>query len=81
MDAKITEILVCPLCKGSLLWNEKKKEFYCRSDMKAFPVIDGIPCMVPTEAREMKEEEIEELDKNELYRHYSCSLSQHPSAQ
>ena len=26
-------------------------------------VIDGIPCMVPTEAREMKEEEIEELDK------------------
>ncbi|WP_417568772.1 Trm112 family protein, partial [Parasutterella excrementihominis] len=50
-------------CKGPLLWNEKKKEFYCRSDMKAFPVIDGIPCMVPTEAREMKEEEIEELDK------------------
>lgn len=49
MDAKITEILVCPLCKGPLLWNEKKKEFYCRSDMKAFPVIDGIPCMVPTE--------------------------------
>ena len=31
--------------------------------MKAFPVIDDIPCMVPTEAREMKEEEIEELDK------------------
>ena len=31
--------------------------------LKAFPVIDGIPCMVPTEAREMKEEEIEELDK------------------
>ena len=28
MDAKITEILVCPLCKGPLLWNEKKKEFY-----------------------------------------------------
>lgn len=26
MDAKITEILVCPLCKGPLLWNEKKKE-------------------------------------------------------
>ena len=42
MDAKITEILVCPLCKGPLLWNEKKKEFYCRSDMKAFPVIDAV---------------------------------------
>ena len=63
MDAKITEILVCPLCKGPLLWSEKKKEFYCRSDMKAFPVIDGIPCMVPTEAREMKEEEIESFAK------------------
>ena len=68
MDAKITEILVCPLCKDfeqleKLMKIEKKKEFSCRSDMKAFPVIDGIPCMVPTEAREMKEEEIEELDK------------------
>lgn len=47
MDAKITEILVCPLCKGPLLWNEKKKEFYCRSDHEGLPVIDGIPLHAP----------------------------------
>ena len=67
MDAKITEILVCPLCKGPLLWNEKKKEFllifFYTFKQCMFFLIDGIPCMVPTEAREMKEEEIEELDK------------------
>ena len=63
MDAKITEILVCPLCKGPLLWNEKKKEFYCRSDMKAFPVIDGIIARKPLHEYGMKEEEIEKLDK------------------
>lgn len=63
MEAEITEILVCPICKGPLLWNDKKKEFYCRSDMKAYPVIDSIPCMVPSEARDMSEVEIEQLDQ------------------
>lgn len=59
MDPKITEILVCPLCKGPLLWDAQKKEFYCRSDMKAYPVIDGIPVMIPSEARDMTEKELE----------------------
>lgn len=63
MDSQLTQILVCPLCKGPLKWNEKKKEFYCRSDMKAYPVLEGIPAMVPSEAREMSEQEIEELEK------------------
>ena len=63
MNNKINEILVCPICKGPLLWDKEKKEFYCRSDMKAFPVIDQIPAMVPSEARELSEEEIEKLEK------------------
>ena len=63
MDSELTKILVCPLCKGPLLWNKQKKEFYCRSDMKAYPVIEDIPAMVPSEARDMTEEEIEKLDK------------------
>lgn len=60
---RITKILVCPICKGPLLWDPDKKEFYCRSDMKAFPVIEGIPDMLPNEARDLTEPEIEEKDK------------------
>ena len=63
MDPKISEILVCPICKGPLRWNKDKKEFYCKSDLKAFPVVDDIPAMVPSEARDMTEEEVEELEK------------------
>ncbi|WP_290166503.1 Trm112 family protein [uncultured Parasutterella sp.] len=54
MDPKITEILVCPICKGPLRWNK---------DIKAFPVVDDIPAMVPSEARDMTEEEVEKLEK------------------
>ncbi|MBQ8829662.1 MAG: Trm112 family protein [Burkholderiaceae bacterium] len=62
MDSHITQILVCPICKGPLFWDEQKKEFYCRSDMKAYAVIDSIPSMVPSEARDLTEEEIIEKD-------------------
>lgn len=63
MDANVTQILVCPICKGPLFWDKTKKEFFCRSDLKAFPVIDGIPDMVPEEARDLREEELEGKEK------------------
>lgn len=63
MDPQLTEILVCPICKGPLIWNKEKKEFVCRSDMKAYPVVNDIPIMAPLEARDVSEEEIEELSK------------------
>jgi uncharacterized protein YbaR (Trm112 family) len=53
MDPKLLEILVCPLCKGPLVWNKDAQELICKADRLAFPVKDGIPVMLEEEAREL----------------------------
>ncbi|AUH50195.1 tetraacyldisaccharide 4'-kinase [Chromobacterium sp. ATCC 53434] len=57
MDAKFLEILVCPLCKGPLLFDKSKDELVCKGDRLAFPIKDGIPMMLEAEARELAAEE------------------------
>lgn len=57
MDAKLLEILVCPLCKGPLLYHKTANEFICKADKLAYPVRDGIPVMLEEEARELKSDE------------------------
>ena len=59
MDKHLLEILVCPLCKGSLI--KKNNELICRFDRLAFPIRDGIPVMLETEARLVTLEEKETL--------------------
>ncbi len=60
MDAKFLEILVCPLCKGPLVFNKGNQELICKPDRLAYPVRDGIPMMLESEARELPpEEEVE----------------------
>lgn len=59
MDKKLLEILVCPLCKGSLLL--KQKELICLFDRLAYPIRDGIPVMLEQEARVLSLEEKEQL--------------------
>ena len=51
MDKKLLEILVCPLCRGELKWQAQSQELECAHDQLAFPVRDGIPVMLPEEAR------------------------------
>lgn len=51
MDSKLLEILVCPLCKGPLLWKKDANELVCKADRLAYPVRDGIPVMLEEEAR------------------------------
>ena len=34
MDPKLTQILVCPFCKGPLLYDKEKKELFCKRDKK-----------------------------------------------
>jgi len=51
MDPKLLEILVCPICKGPLLWKKDVLELVCKADRLAFPVKDGIPVMLEDEAR------------------------------
>ncbi len=57
MDPKLLEILVCPLCKGPLLWRKEKAELICRGDRLAYPVKDAIPVMLEEEARTLGPEE------------------------
>ena len=57
MDMKLLEILVCPLCKGPLLYRKAEGELVCKADRLAYPIRDGIPVMLEEEARELKSDE------------------------
>lgn len=60
MDARLLDILVCPICKGPLLFRKTAGELVCRADRLAYPVRDDIPVMLETEARKIAaSEEIE----------------------
>ena len=58
MDARLLEILVCPLCKGPLDHLKDKQELVCKADRLAYPIRDGIPVMLEEEARPLTEEEL-----------------------
>ncbi|NBS97480.1 MAG: Trm112 family protein [Betaproteobacteria bacterium] len=55
MDARLLDILVCPLCKGPLEYDRQKSELCCRIDRLAFPIRDDIPVMLESEARALIE--------------------------
>lgn len=57
MDPKLLEILVCPLCKGPLVYRRAEAELVCKGDRLAYPIRDGIPVMLEDEARELKADE------------------------
>ncbi len=57
MDAKLLEILVCPLCKGPLVFDKTRQELICKADRLAYPIQDGIPVMLEGEARELAADE------------------------
>lgn len=61
LDHKLLSILVCPICKGELHYDKLRQELVCRADKLAYPVRDGIPVMLPDEARQVSLEEIEAL--------------------
>lgn len=60
MDKKLLEILVCPLCKGKLVYDKSAQELICKADRLAFPINDGIPVMLEDEARPLSVDEIVE---------------------
>ncbi|MDD4916117.1 MAG: Trm112 family protein [Methylococcales bacterium] len=63
MDKKLLDILACPLCKSSLIYDKDKQELICKADNLAFPVRDGIPVMLEDEARQLGFEESQVLHK------------------
>lgn len=58
MDRKLLDILVCPICKGKLVFDKSKAELVCRADRLAYPIRDDIPVMLEDEARQVPEEEL-----------------------
>ncbi len=61
MDAKLLDILVCPLCKSPLIYRKAEQELICKADRLAYPIKDDIPVMLADEARTLSAEEIEKL--------------------
>ena len=57
MDAKLLDILVCPLCKGPLLYRKAEKELICKACRLAYPIKDDIPVMLEEDARKLRAEE------------------------
>jgi uncharacterized protein YbaR (Trm112 family) len=53
MESRLLDILVCPLCKSPLRHDRRQKELICRADKLAFPIRDGVPIMLESEAREL----------------------------
>ena len=51
MDARLLDILVCPICKGPLVHHREQQVLVCRADRLAFPIKDGIPVMLEEEAK------------------------------
>ncbi|MBP9726814.1 MAG: Trm112 family protein [Gammaproteobacteria bacterium] len=49
------DILVCPLCKGKLVYEMDKQELICRLDKLAYPIIKDIPMMLVESARKLEE--------------------------
>ena len=55
MDARLLEILVCPICKTQLTHDRAAQELICNVDKLAYPIRDGIPIMLVSEARSLKD--------------------------
>jgi uncharacterized protein YbaR (Trm112 family) len=57
MDKKLLDILVCPICKGPLVYKKDQRELICKVDRLAYPIRDDIPVMLEDEARELPADE------------------------
>lgn len=58
MDAKLLELLVCPVTKGPLRFDREHQELISYSARLAYPVRDGIPVLLENEARPLSDEEL-----------------------
>ncbi len=57
MDAKLLQILVCPVTKGPLIYNKAANELISKSAKLAYPIKDGIPVLLEEEARKLRDDE------------------------
>ena len=57
IDDKLLSILVCPVTKAPLEYDKDKQELICKASVLAYPVRDGIPVMLESEARQLTADE------------------------
>jgi uncharacterized protein len=62
-DLRVLEMLVCPLTKTALSYDEVRQELISRAARLAYPIRDGIPVMMPDEARALDDDELRNLGK------------------
>ena len=55
VDPRLLEILVCPLTKTTLEYDAARQELVSRAAKLAYPIRDGVPIMLPSEARPLEE--------------------------
>lgn len=63
LDPRLTATLVCPVCKGAIVWDAEKSLLVCPRCRLAFEVKDNIPNMIPEEARKLTVEQANEYKK------------------
>jgi uncharacterized protein YbaR (Trm112 family) len=51
VDPRLLEVLVCPVTRGKLIYDREKQELVSKGAKLAFPIRDGVPIMLPDEAR------------------------------
>jgi len=61
VDKHLLDILVDPVTKGPLIYDKDRQELISRASRLAYPIRDGIPVMLPEEARELSSDEVEAL--------------------
>ncbi len=54
IDPKLRDALVCPITKGPLIYDEARQELISNSAKLAYPIKDGLPVMLPAEARKIE---------------------------
>ena len=59
MDSKLLEMLVCPVTKGTLIYDRERQELVSKAARLAYPIRDGIPVMLEEEARKLTPAEYE----------------------
>ena len=63
IDAKLLEILVCPVSKGPLVLHRQTDELWCKQSGLAYPINDDIPVMLEDEARVLNDDERASMGK------------------
>lgn len=57
IDSRLLEVLVCPVTQSTLIYDRKAQELISKGARLAYPIRDGVPLMLPEEARELGEDE------------------------